>query len=103
VTVDGSTVTWSGGRLEGRSTTSFPLRVTARVRAGTYGFNAVQTYDDRATVRWKADLSVLPASGAAAPTQHPWGAVVAAVAGVAVICGSLAGLRYFRRKPVSGR
>ena len=65
-------MTWTGGRLEGRTTTSFPLRITARVRAGTYGFAAAQAYDDNATVRWKADLSVLPASGAAAPKQHPW-------------------------------
>jgi len=99
-TVDGSTVTWSGGRLGGRETASFPLRVLARVRAGTYSFTSVQTYDDDATVRWKAALSVLPAAGAAAPKQHPWSAIGAALGGIAVIAGSLIGLRFLRRRPL---
>jgi len=99
-TVDGSTVTWSGGRLGGRETASFPMRVLARVRAGTYSFTSVQTYDDDATVRWKAALSVLPAAGAAAPKQHPWSAIGAALGGIAVIAGSLIGLRFLRRRPL---
>ena len=99
-TVDGSTVTWSGGHLGGRETASFPLRVLARVRAGTYSFTSVQTYDDDATVRWKAALSVLPAAGAAAPKQHPWSAIGAALGGIAVIAGSLIGLRFLRRRPL---
>ena len=102
-TVDGSTVTWSGGRLENRESASFPVRILARVRAGTYAFTSVQTYDDGATVRWKADLSVLPAAGAKAPDQHPWGAVAAAIAGIVVIAGSLIGLRYLRRRPLQER
>ena len=101
--VDGSTVTWSGGRLEDRTTASFPLRIVARVRAGTYSFTSVQTYDDGATVRWKAALSVLPAAGAAAPKQHPWGAVGATLAGIVVIAGSLIGLRFLRRRPRQDR
>ena len=102
-TVDGSSVLWSGGRLEGRTTASFPVRILARVRAGTYSFISAQTYDDGATVQWKADLSVLPAAGAAAPKQHPWGAAAAALAGIVVIVvivGSLIGLRYRRRRPL---
>jgi hypothetical protein len=91
-------VTWSGGRLEDRSAVSFPLRVRARVRAGTYAFAAAQTYDDGATVKWKSALSVLPASGSAAPKQHPWGALAAALAGVAVIAGSLVLVRVLRRR-----
>jgi uncharacterized protein YcnI len=98
--VDGSTVTWSGGRLGDRTTASFPMRIVARVRAGTYAFTSVQTYDDGATVTWKASLSVLPAAGAAAPKQHPWGAVAAALAGIVVIGGSLLGLRLLRRRPL---
>ena len=97
-TVDDGTVTWSGGRLEDRATASFPMRVRAQVRAGTYSFGAVQTYDDGATVRWEAALSVLPAAGAAAPKQHPWGAVAAALAGVLVIGGSLVLVRLLRRR-----
>jgi uncharacterized protein YcnI len=99
-TVEGSTVTWSGGRLEDRTTVSFPVRILARVRAGAYVFTSVQTYDDGATVRWKADLSVLPAAGAAAPKQHPWSAIGATVAGLIVIAGSLVGLSILRRRPL---
>ena len=96
--VKDSTVTWSGGRLEGQTAVSLPMRVRARVRAGTYAFTAVQTYDDNATVKWNAALSVLPASGSAAPKQHPFGAAAAAVAGVAVILGSLLLVRFLRRR-----
>jgi uncharacterized protein YcnI len=99
-TVEGSTVTWSGGRLEDRTTAMFPVRILARVRAGAYAFTSAQTYDDGATVHWKADLSVLPATGAAAPEQDPWGAVGAALAGIVVIAGSLVGLRFLRRRPL---
>jgi len=97
VTVSGSTATWSGGRVEGRDVVRFPLLVTPDVRAGPYAFSATQAYDDGATVTWQAGLSVLPAAGAAAPAQHPWGAVAAAVAGLAVIASSLLGLRRLRR------
>jgi uncharacterized protein YcnI len=97
-TVEGQTATWSGGRLEDRTAVSFPMRIQAHVRAGTYVFAAVQTYDDGATVRWKADLSVLPAAGAAAPKQHPWGAVAAALAGVVVIAVSLLLVHFLRRR-----
>ena len=79
--MNGSTVTWTGGRLLDRTTTAFPVRITAKVRAGTYSFAAAQAYNDNATVSWKADLSVLPASGAAAPKQHPWAAIVVVVVG----------------------
>ena len=46
--VSGSSVTWTGGRLVDRTTTSFPVRVTAKVRAGTYSFAATQAYSDNA-------------------------------------------------------
>ena len=102
-TIDGSTVTWSGGRIQGRSATTFPLRIRANVRAGTYAVAASQTYDDAATVRWKSDLSVLPATGGAAPDQRPWAALVAAVAGIVVIAGSLSLLRLLRRRSLQDR
>ncbi len=97
-TVEGSTATWRGGRIGDRKTVAFPIRIVARVRAGTYTFKTAQTYDDGATVRWRIDLSVLPATGAAAPKQHPWSAVAAALVGVIVIAGSLVGLRFLRRR-----
>jgi len=96
-TVAGSTVTWTGGRLTGTAELDFPIRIETRVRAGTHSFAATQTYDDGGRVKWKVDLSVLPATGAAAPKQHPWGAVAAAVAGLLVVVGSVLGLRRFRK------
>jgi uncharacterized protein YcnI len=98
--ISGSTVSWSGGRLTGRTTVDFPVTITAKVRAGTHPFAATQTYDDGATVKWNASLSVLPATGAQTPKQHPWGAFAAAVAGVLVIGGSVLLLRRARRAPV---
>ena len=79
------------------------MRIVARVRAGTYAFTSVQTYDDGATVSWKADLSVLPATGAAAPKQHLWSAVIAACVGIVVIAGSLVGVRLLRRTSLQDR
>ncbi|MCY7304288.1 MAG: YcnI family protein [Thermoleophilia bacterium] len=96
-TVDGSTVTWSGGRIDGRVEVVFPVRIEATVRAGTYSVAARQRYDDGADVRWKSDLSVLPASGEAAPDQRPWLAIVAGVVGTVVIVGSLLVLHRLRR------
>ncbi len=93
--VSGSSVTWTGGRLVGRTTTSFPVRITAKVRAGTYSFAAAQKYSDNAEVKWNADLIVLPASGAEAPKEHPWAAIVV---GVVVVLSTLIGLYFFRRR-----
>jgi uncharacterized protein YcnI len=101
--VSGSTATWTGGRIEGTRTVAFSMRVLARVRAGTYSFLSAQRYDDGATVKWKASLSVLPAEGKAAPGEHPWGAVVAALAGVFVIGASLVGVRLLRRRTLQDR
>jgi uncharacterized protein YcnI len=98
--ISGSTVSWSGGKLTGRTTVDFPVTITAKVRAGTHPFAATQTYDDGAKVKWNAGLSVLPATGAQAPKQHPWGAFAAAVAGLLVIGGSVFLLRRVRRTPV---
>jgi uncharacterized protein YcnI len=97
-TMKGSTVTWQGGRIEGARTVSFPVRVLAHVRAGTYAFTSVQTYSDGGVVRWQASLSVLPAEGSAAPGQHPWGAVIAGAIGLVVIAASLVGVRRLRRR-----
>ncbi len=98
--VSGSTVTWTGGRLVNRTTTAFPVKVTARVRAGTYSFAATQAYSDNAKVRWAADLVVLPASGAAAPKEHPLAAIVA---GVVIVAASIIGLFFFRRRSLPDR
>jgi hypothetical protein len=96
-------VAWTGGRIYGTRTVGFPVRVLARVRAGTYPFLSAQRYDDGATVKWKASLSVLPAQGDAAPKEHPWGAIAAAVAGVLVIGASLLAVRLLRRRTLQDR
>jgi uncharacterized protein YcnI len=96
--VDGATVTWSGGRIEGRGEVEFSLRIQADVRPGTTSVAASQTYDDGAVVRWQSDLSVLPPPGDAATSERPWGAIAAAVVGIGVITGSLLLLRFFRRR-----
>jgi hypothetical protein len=96
-------VEWSGGRIEGRRTTEFPIRVLARTRAGNEVFRAVQRYDDGAEVRWPATLSVLPAEGAAAPSQHLGRALAAGGAGLLVLVGSLLVLRRLRRSSLQER
>ena len=96
-TVDGSTVTWSGGRITGRAEVLFPVQIEADVPAGTYRVAARQLYDDGADVRWSSDLSVLPASGEAASDGRPWSAIAAAIVGIVVIGGSLLILRRLRR------
>jgi uncharacterized protein YcnI len=101
--VDGSTATWTGGRIKGTAIVAFTVRVLAKVRAGTYSFLSAQRYDDGATVKWKASLSVLPAKGGAAPKEHPWGAIAAALAGVLVIGASLVGIRLLRRRTLQDR
>ncbi len=103
VTVEGSRVTWSGGRIQGREAVTFPMRIVAHVPAGTYRFGAVQTYDDGATVDWEADLAVLPATGSTAPERRHWGAIAAAIAGIVVIAASLVGLRLLRRRSLQDR
>ncbi len=90
-------MTWSGGRIESRDELVLPLRVLARTRAGTTSLVARQTYDDGASVRWAADLNVLPATGSAAPGERPWAAIAAAIVGVVVIAGSLLAIRVLRR------
>ncbi len=95
--VRGASVMWTGGRLVGSTTTAFPVHITARVRAGTYSFAATQAYSDNRKVEWNADLIVLPASGVAAPKEHPWAAIAAAVI---VVLTTLVGLFLFRRRSV---
>ncbi|MEO5633265.1 DUF1775 domain-containing protein [Gaiella sp.] len=95
--VDGATVTWSDGRIEGRATAAFPIRIIAEVRPGTYGVSASQRYDDGAVVRWTSDLIVLPTTDEAASDERPWPVIAAGVIGIFVIGASLVILRRLRR------
>lgn len=103
VEVDTTSARWSGGRIEGTRTVRFPLRVIARTRAGNQAFRAVQRYDDGEEVRWDATLSVLPAAGTEAPSQHLGRALAAGAAGLVVLAGSLLVLRRLRRRPLQER
>jgi hypothetical protein len=94
---------WTGGRIEGRRTVAFPLAVTARTRAGTEIFRATQGYDDGESVRWDAGLTVLPAAGDAAPSQHLDRALLAGGVGLVVIAVSFLALRLLRRRPLQER
>jgi hypothetical protein len=97
------TARWTGGRIEGQRTVAFPLAVTARTRAGTELFRATQGYDDGESVRWDAGLTVLPAAGAEAPSQHLDRALIAGGVGLVVIVASFLALRLLRRRPLQER
>ena len=94
---------WSGGRIEGTRTVAFAIRVLARTRAGNQTFRAAQRYDDGEEVRWPATLSVLPADGDQAPSQHLGRALAAAAAGLLVLGLSLLVLRLLRRPKLQER
>ena len=96
----GSRARWSGGRIEGTRVVAFPLSVTARTRAGNVTFRAIQGYDDGESVRWEANLTVLPASGSEAPSQRLDRALAAGAVGLVVIAGSFLVLRLTRRRPL---
>ena len=95
-----TSATWSGSKIEGRRTVGFPVRVLARTRAGDHAFRAVQRYDDGEEVRWSAALSVLPAAGSEAPSEHPGRALAAAAAGIVLLAGSFLLLWRVRRRPL---
>lgn len=96
--IRGSSLRWSGSRIGGAEAISFPARVTASVRAGSYAFRAVQRYEDGGEVRWEAAFTVLPASGDAAPDEHAGRALVAGAVGLVVVLGSVVGLHFLRRR-----
>jgi len=96
-------VQWSGGHIEGVRTVAFPIRVLARTRAGNQTFRAVQSYDDGQQVRWPATLSVLPAEGDTAPSQHFGRALAAGAAGLLLLAGSFLVLRLLRRPKLQER
>ena len=94
---------WTGGKITGQGIVAFPLLVTAGTRAGLAGFRAEQLYDDVKTVRWNAEVTVLPATGAEAPSQHFDRALAAGAVGLVVIAASFLALRLVRRRPLQER
>lgn len=103
VVVSGRRARWTGGRIEGERTVSFPLLVTARTRAGLQSLRVTQDYEDGETVSWETSLTVLPAAGDAAPSQRLDRALAAGVVGVVVIAASLVLLRLARRRSLQER
>ena len=100
LSVSEGVATWTGGHIENSSVVAFPLQITAHTDAGLQTFRAVQGYDDGETVEWDATLTVLPASGEEAPSQHVERAVVAGAVGLGVIAVSLLVLWRTRRRPL---
>jgi uncharacterized protein YcnI len=90
---------WRGGRISGSDQVDFPLTVEANVPAGSYDVTLLQAYDDGRSVTTKTQILVLPAAGENAPSEHPGRAIIAAIAGILVVGGSLVGLRALRRRP----
>ncbi len=90
-------VVFSDGKLPPGTTLAFAATLRAE-RAGTSTLRAVQRFDDGGEVPWKVELSVLPASGAAAPKQHPERAIIAAAVGVALVGLSLLLMHRLRRR-----
>ena len=96
--VGGGRASFTGGSLPTGATLLFPVRVRASGEPRAAVFTATQRFDDGAAVRWEAALTLLPSSAAENPDEHPGRAVVAALAGVAVIAGSLLLVRRLRRR-----
>jgi hypothetical protein len=94
---------WTGGRITGQKIVAFPILVTAGTRAGLASFRAQQLYDDVETVRWNAEVTVLPATGSEAPSQHLDRAIAAGAVGLVVIAASFFALRLVRRRPLQER
>lgn len=93
--VAGDVATWSGGSLAPDATATFAIEARAGRAPGTVAFRAVQRYADGRDVAWDVASTILPGSS---PKQHLGRAVVAAVAGAAVIGASLLVLRTLRRR-----
>lgn len=97
-TVEGATVKWAGGRIEGRAEVVFPVRIDPDVSPGTYGVAVRQRYADGAVVPWNSDLLVLPSTGEVARSGRTWPALGGAALGALVLIGaSLLVLRRLRR------
>lgn len=78
--VQGRTVTWTGGRIEGTDARRFPVRLTLPDDEGaSLAFKVLQTYDSGTVVRWigergsenEAAVLTLGAAPAGAATPEP--------------------------------
>jgi hypothetical protein len=81
--VQGSTATWTGGRVESGAESTFKFELEAPAEPGTGQLEAVQRYSDGDVVTWDVGLTVTPEPGAS--SQNLGWALVTAVIGVTVI------------------
>jgi uncharacterized protein YcnI len=91
------TVTWSGGRIEGPTATTFYVTLRAEVAPGTYALALRQGYEDERVVETESSFTVLPAAREE-PKQHLGRALIAGAVGIVVVAGGLLGLHRLRRR-----
>jgi hypothetical protein len=96
-------VSWTGGRLAPRATASFAVRLRVRRAPGLVVLPAQQRFDDGKAVRWRPQLTILPASGSDSPDQFLDRALLVAVVGLALIAASLVAVLRLRRRPTLRR
>jgi uncharacterized protein YcnI len=89
---------WQHGSLAPGQSERFPVFLTAEGRAGGATLVATQTYADGATVRWQANLTVLPGSGPSTPASYLGRGLLAGVVSFALLTASLAVLHRLRRR-----
>ena len=74
-------MTWTGGRLATRTTTAFPVTITAQGSRRHLQLRGDAGLHDDADGAVERRPERAPRLGRAAPKQHPWAAVVAAIVG----------------------
>lgn len=88
-----TTVSWTGGRLPPRATTTFRLTVDAPATPGAVSLDATQHYQGGGSVPWPVDLTVLPAEE---PSQQLGRALVVGLIGLLVL--AVLGVLLWRRR-----
>jgi hypothetical protein len=91
--VERASVSWSGGRLEPASLTTFALTIEAPAAPGPASLSATQRYPGGATVRWPVAITVLPAEE---QSQQLGRALVVGLVGLLVL-GAI-GILVWRRR-----
>lgn len=92
----GRRAVWTGGSVPPGRRGAFSLRLRAEGEPRALVVRLEQRYPDGGVVVWQPSFTVVPAA-TEAPSQHLGRALVAALAGLAVIAASLAAGRRLRR------
>lgn len=96
VSHDSGGATWTENRIEGADVVDFTVDLRPVGPAGSVSLDIRQGYDDGSKVTWTPSLTILPAASAV-PKQHLGRALVASVAGLGIVAGSLLVLHRMRR------